>query len=201
MLFNTSKNYDFQPEMKIEGIRIEVVNQMKLLSVIITDDLKWHANTANITKKAFGRLWILRRLKNMGASSATLIDIYYKQVRSVLEYASVVWNAGLKLDDIQKIGRVQKSACTIILGASYHSYEEACQILNFKQLSERRKELALKFATKASKHPIHSKWFIPNPTEQYTRLQKPTFKPVCGRTERFLHSAIPYLTSLLNETK
>jgi hypothetical protein len=30
MLFNTSKNYDFQPEMKIEGIRIEVVNQMKL---------------------------------------------------------------------------------------------------------------------------------------------------------------------------
>ena len=52
ILFNTSKNYDFQPEIKIQGIRIEVVNQMKLLCVIIIDDLKWHANTANITEKS-----------------------------------------------------------------------------------------------------------------------------------------------------
>ena len=34
MLFNTSKNYDFQPKMKIEGIRIEVVKQMKLLGLL-----------------------------------------------------------------------------------------------------------------------------------------------------------------------
>ena len=137
----------------------------------------------------------------MGASKETLVEVYYKQVRSVLQYASVVWNGGLKLDDVLKIERVQKSACSIILGSSYSSYEEACHILHFKKLSERRKELALKFATKASRHPIHSKWFIENPTEQYTRLKKPTYKPACGRTERFLSSAIPYLTNLLNESK
>ena len=56
MLFNPCKKYDFQSEMDLAGIRIEVVKEMKLLGVIITDDLKWHANTTNITKKAYTRL-------------------------------------------------------------------------------------------------------------------------------------------------
>jgi hypothetical protein len=200
MLFNPCKLYDFQPEMIMDGVRIEVVNEMKLLGVIITEDLKWHANTRRITKKAYARLWLLRRLKQMGASRPTLIDVFNKQVRSVLVYAAVVWDAALTQDDILKIERVQKSACSIILGAGYMSYEEALITLHLKPLSERRRILAKKFATKASKHPIHSNWFIRNPEDQYTRLRKPTYKPVCGRTDRFLRSAIPYLTNLLNET-
>ena len=40
MLFNPCKNYYFQPEMDIAGVRIEVVKEMKLLGVIITDDLE-----------------------------------------------------------------------------------------------------------------------------------------------------------------
>ena len=51
--------------MDIAGVRIEVVKEMKLLGVIITDDLKWQVNTANITKKAYTRLWALRRLKKL----------------------------------------------------------------------------------------------------------------------------------------
>ena len=200
MLFNSSKTNDCQPEFKIDGVEIEVVKQMKLLGVIITDDLKWHENTTNITKKAFSRLWVLRRLKNMGASKATLVDIYNKQIRSVVEYASVVWNAGLTKDNRNQIERVQKSAFSVILGNKYNSYEEACSELKMKTLVDRRKELALKFAKKASSHPIHQTWFVKN-QESNTRLKKSTFKPVCGRTERFLKSAIPYLTSLLNETK
>ena len=49
---------------------------MKLLGVIITNDLKWDENTDFITKKAFSRLWLLRRLKKLGASNEALIDIY-----------------------------------------------------------------------------------------------------------------------------
>ena len=117
---------------------------------------------------------MLRRLKSMGASREVLIDVYNKQIRSILEFAAVVWNAGLKKEDITKIERVQKSAFAIILGAQYQSYEEACITLNMKHLSERRKILSLKFAKKATKHSIHRKWFVKNPEEKYTRLQKPT---------------------------
>ena len=201
MLFNTSTTNDFQPDMNIEGVEIEVVEKMKLLGVIITNDLKWHENTLLITKKAFGRLWILRRLRNMGASQATLIDVYNKQIRSVLEFASVVWNAGLTHDNITQIERVQKSAFAVILASQYYTYQAACDQLSMKTLSERRKLLSKKFAIKASKHPVHSSWFVKNQETSKTRVEKPIFKPVCARTERFMKSAIPYLTNLLNENQ
>ena len=119
-----------------------MVKEMKFLGIIISDDLKWHANTTHITKKAYSRLWVLRRLKKMGASRQTLVDVFLKQARSVLEYAAVVWDAGLTKDDIMKIERVQESACSIILGANYNSYEEALITLQLKPLAERRRILA-----------------------------------------------------------
>ena len=148
MLFNNSKKRDFQPEILLEGKKLEVVEQMKLLGVIITSDLKWHENTKHITKKAFSRLWLLRRLKTMGASTATLLDVYCKQVRSVLEFAAVVWNSGLTLENTTQIERAQKSAFAIILGAEYKSYNEACTKLKMETLDLRRKKLSLNFAKK-----------------------------------------------------
>ena len=89
----------------------------------------------------------------------------------------------------------------MIQGSAYSTYEEALEILGMKTLQDRRKELALKFAKKASNHPIHKNWFVKNPEETSTRLKKPSYKPVCYRTSRFLNSAIPFLTNLLNEDK
>ena len=179
MLFNTAIKYDFKPQMEVNGEMIKVVSKIKLLGVIVTDNLKWYENTEIITKKAFSRIWIIRRLKNMGASKTTLVDIYYKQIRSVLEFASVVWTAGLTQDDIYKIERIQKSVCCVIQGSEYRTYEEALDKLGMKTLQDRRKELALKFAKKASNHPIHQNWFVKNPAETSTRLKKPSYKPVC----------------------
>ena len=106
MLFNCSTKRDFHPEIQLEGKKLEVVQQMKLLGVVITSDLKWHENTKHITKKAFGRLWLMKRLKSMGASAETLLDVYCKQVRSVLEFAAVVWSSGLTQENSTQIERV-----------------------------------------------------------------------------------------------
>ena len=144
---------------------------------------------------------MLRRLKHTGASRRMLIDTYNKQIRTIIEFGALVWNAGLTLENISQIERVQKSAQCYILGSSYRSYEEACEELDMKTLAVRRKELSIKFAKKASKHPIHQTWFLKNPTDTTTRTKKPTFKPACTRTDRFRKSAIPYLTNLLNELK
>ena len=111
---------------------------MKLLGVIITSDLKWHKNTEHITKKAYSRLWLVKRLKQMGASRSSLIDIYTKHVRSVLEFAAVVWNSSLTQENIITIERVQKSAFSVILGRKYNSYEEACTSLKMESHRKRR---------------------------------------------------------------
>ena len=40
MLFNTARLRDFTPKLKIDGDPIDVVEEIKLLGVILTSDLK-----------------------------------------------------------------------------------------------------------------------------------------------------------------
>ena len=198
MLFNTAKLLDFEPDIAVNNETVELVEEIKLLGVIVTSDLKWHENTKHITKKAFSRIWMLRRLKNMGASRQVLLDAYCKLVRSVVEFAAPVWTSGITKENSIHIERVQKSALAVILGPDYSSYEEACSKLNVQTLSKRREQLCYSFALKASKHTEHKHWFVENQEQVNTRSQKPCFKPAHARTQRFQNSPIPYLTHLLN---
>ena len=68
ILFNSAKKRDFVPTLKLDNEDIEVVEELKLLGVLVTNDLKWTADTTFITKKAYNKLWILRRLKQSGAN-------------------------------------------------------------------------------------------------------------------------------------
>ena len=137
MLFNRSKNTDFMPELRIgDGELLEVVEEFKLLGVIIKSDLKWHSNTIYICRKGFSRLWLLRRLKQIGASEFELLYTYQKQVRSVLEYAVPVWGPGLNKTDSVEIERVQKCAFAIIFGPE--TYENILKEQKQQSLQERR---------------------------------------------------------------
>ena len=50
MKFNFSRSYDFPPELLIDGFneKLNVINETRLLGVIISNDLKWGANKDNI---------------------------------------------------------------------------------------------------------------------------------------------------------
>ena len=110
ILFNRARNFDFMPKLTIEDSEpLELVDEMRLLGVMVSYDLKWRSNTTVMIKKAFSRLWILRRLKPLGASTMELLDVYQKQVRCIVEYASPVWTGGLTLDEVHQIERVQKT--------------------------------------------------------------------------------------------
>ena len=60
----------------------------------------------------------------MWATNEELIDVYCKQVRSVLELAVAVWSPGLTASQINQIERVQKTVCCIILGVKYFDYTD-----------------------------------------------------------------------------
>ena len=196
MLFNTSKTRDFSPELKLDNDTLDVVEEMKLLGVKITSDLKWHSNTAYITQKAYSRLWLMRRLKLLGANQNELIDVYCKQVRSVLEFGAVVWHPSLTQINTSDIERVQKSALAIILGKDYVNYENSLLIVGLEKLSKRRESLCLNFARNSAKS--HPNWYEEDMKTVNTRRQTKEFKEVVTRTKRFKNSAIPYYTHLLN---
>ena len=158
----------------------------------VTDDLKWNANTKYITAKGYSRLWMLRRLKALGASKKELVDCYLKQTRSILEYCSVVWQAGLTQANRADLERVQKSACAIILGKEYVSYQTALDNLGLEKLEARRVSLSTKFKSKKN-----SNWFVPDSNPLNTRRKVQHVKEAQCRTRRFQNSALPYLTNLL----
>ena len=198
MLFNPCKSIDFNPEVTISDKSIELVSQTKLLGLVITNDLKWAPNTTYLVKKAYKRLWMLRRLKNLGANQKSLCAVYIKQIRCVLEMAVPAWNGSITLREKVQIERVQKCAFHIILGDSYNSYENALDHLNLETLEERRFNLSLKFALKVEKSPKFNSWFKPNPRFQNSRTIQPKYCPVAFKHDRLKKSPIGYLTNILN---
>ena len=151
ILFNSAKTRDFVPTLKLDNEDIEVVEELKLSGVLITNDLQWTADTTFITKKAYNKLWILRRLKQSGANQQELKDIYIKHVRSVVEYGAVVWHSGLTSENTTNIERVQKCALSVILGKDYQNYENALSTLQLEKLCIRREALCVQFAKKSPK--------------------------------------------------
>ena len=199
MLFNPTNSYDFIPQMEIEGNSLETMEDMKLLGLTLSNDLKWRSNTDTMVKKAYNRLWMIRRLQNHGANLEDLVDIYIKQVRSILEFGVPVWNSGLTKEESSDIERVQKAFFHIALGDGYRNYTVALKQGNLDTLENRRTKLCSTFATRSSKHPKHKEWFVPNqPLGPGTRSQKPDYKVPLSRLSRFKKSPIPYLTNLLN---
>ena len=53
----------------------EFIWSCKLLGVIIQSNLKWNKNTDDICKWAFSRMWMIRRLKALGANNNDQIDV------------------------------------------------------------------------------------------------------------------------------
>ena len=65
MLFDPSRNRDFLSQ--IDGNEIELVDQTRLLGVLMQSELAWSAHITDVVLRCHKKLWILRRLKKLGA--------------------------------------------------------------------------------------------------------------------------------------
>ena len=147
------------------------------------------------------KLWILRRLNNLGANRDELKDIYFKQIRSILEFAVPVWHSSLTDIDRLRIERIQKSALRIILGERYQSYTHAMKTLSIEPLFNRRQKICKTFTRKCFKNSKFNKWFKTNTKTTITRFEQPRLCKVHCRLSRFEKSPISYMTELLNRMK
>ena len=196
MVFNPSHTKDFLTQFEVEGTPIELVEHTKLL--IVSSNLSWSANSEYIVDRCNKKMWVIRRLKKLGANNDDLIDVFFKQIRSTVEFAVPVWNSALTGEDTAKLERIQKTFLHITLGDQYRSYNSALKLTGLQKLSERRRKLCLSFAKKSLKHEKFSKWFKANTKETVTRQVQPKFCEIFRRTNRFEKSPLSYLTDLLN---
>ena len=170
---------------------------MKLVGVILSENLSWYKNTQYICEKARQKLWILRRLLKFNLDTPTLFDVYTKEIRSILELAVPVWHSGLTKQQSINIERIQKISFRIILGENFKNYKQACNILSAQTLEERRLKLCLNFAKKNLKSS--NSFFNKIEPNMNTRRRTSVVKEYKCRTNRFQNSSLPYLAKLLNQ--
>lgn len=160
MCFNFTKKYQFTTRVTMEGNTLPIVQQTKLLGVIITNDITWSENTKYIIKRANARMELLRKLAQFNPPVEDMKTIYISYIRSILEQSSNIWHSDLTLHDRISLERVQKNAFRNILKDNYITYEQALHDLNLETLFARREKLLLKFGKKMY-HPTSNETFIP----------------------------------------
>ena len=199
MIFNYTTNYQFTTRLSINDKPIEVINSTKLLGTIITDDLKWDANCANLVKKANGRMELMRKVSSFGLDKEELKNIYFLFVRSVLEQSATVWHSSLTQENKEDLERVEKSAIRIIMGEEFKGYQKSLDKLDIETLDARRESLCLNFALKTSKNPKMKKMFSLKDKHHDMQTRQPEKYVVQhANTERLKKSSIIYMQNLLN---
>ena len=202
MLFNYTDNYQFGTRLSINDQNIEVIDSTRLLGTIISTDLTWDLNTAEIVKKANARMELLRKVASFGAPIDDLKTIYILFIRSLLEQSATVWHSRLTEENKSDLERVQKSAMKIIFKEKYNGYKNALSKLDLETLSDRREQLCLSFALKCVKHPKTQDMFPLNEkTYEIKTRHTEKYKVQHANTGRLKSSSIIYMQHLLNQNE
>ena len=89
MIFNFTNDHKFTTSLQVGEETLEVVDQAKLLGVLITNDLKWDQNTTYLVKKAYSRMELLRKVAEFTTSVEDKRKMYVQYIISILEQSCV----------------------------------------------------------------------------------------------------------------
>ena len=190
-----------KPEFSFSnGANLEVLEETRLLGVVLSSDLRWASNTNPIYNKAMSKMWLLRRMMKLNLEPNIVCDYYIKEIRVLAEQAVAIWNSGLTKGQVNDPEKIQKVALKIILGDDYSSYDMACNSFNLKTLSERRLDLCTNFAVQLFKSNRSEQFFSHSNRQVETRHEDPVLVKKCN-TVRCYNAPHNYLARLVNQNK
>jgi hypothetical protein len=134
MCFNFNNNFQFTTRITMEGNTLPIIQQTKLLGVIVTNDITGSENTKYIKKRVNARMELLRKLVHYNPPIEDMKTIYISYIRSILEQSSNIWHSDITVEDRVSLERVQKNAFRNILQDKYSTYEKALLDLNLETL-------------------------------------------------------------------
>ena len=141
--------------VNVDGLHIKSQSSLKTLGFVFSDNKGMHEHVKKITKTFYMRLWRLRHLKRNGVGEEDLAKMYGTMLRSVIEYAAVLYHHQLTRDQSDQIERMQRTALKIIFGSDTH-YSVALEKSSLHRLSDRRDELFKKLTVKTFNNPRYN---------------------------------------------
>lgn len=161
------------------------VEEVRILGVILSRDLKWDKHFDSIVKCCSRRLFALRILRPL-LQKRDLIVVYQALIRSLMEYCAPLF-VSLSSRNKNLLCKLQRRAHRIIC-------DQKCQCELFEDLCTRRENAAIKFLKKiaaCNEHPL--RFLCPSASARSGRLLQPP-----ARTSRRLRSFFPATILLLN---
>lgn len=150
-------------ELRMDNTVLDIVNTHKHLGVTLSSNNKWSNHIDTIIKSASKQVSFLRKIKYK-FSSETLNILYCSYIRSLLEYASEVWD-GCTQGDSDRLEKVQLHAARIITGLPvFASLNSLYYETGWETLAERRekKKLTLIYRIVHKDAPTYLTDLLPN---------------------------------------
>lgn len=126
------------------------VNTIRDLGILMDSNLTYNSHIDSIVNRAFRNLGFINRVSKPFQSINTIKILYYSFIRSILEFASVVWSPCYHIH-IKRIEQVQEKFLKS-LSFKFHypctSYDSRLKHFNLTPLSLRRKLMDLTFLYK-----------------------------------------------------
>ena len=199
MVFNFTQNFQFTSRLTLGGESLNIVEETKILGIILTNDLRWSKNTEYLIRRANARMEILRKLSSFNAPVKDMVVTYFLYIRSILEQSCVIWHSTLSEEDNVNLERVQKNALRNILKEKYENYENARKVLKIETLYERRENLLKVFGKKCLLLKQTKELFPLNDRDLIMQTRKKEkYKILHAHTERLKNSTVPYIQRILN---
>ena len=163
MLYTRSTSYAFPPEFRIGNSEIlNVKKTLRILGVLVQDDLKFGAQVKEMVRRASVTTWVLRRMKALGVDQTTLVTYWKAEGRVHLELACPVWSSSLTAAQSHDLERAQRMAMAAIAGRWEPSHSRQLIDLGLERLAPRRLRLCQVFAQRTAKDSRHMDLFTPS---------------------------------------
>ena len=114
--------------LKYNDIDIRMSTCDKILGVYVDENLLWNEQFRHISKKLSSSLWLLSKIRSYLSTDHRIL-FYNAYIKPHIEYCSVVW-CNTSNNNINKINKLQRRACKLILAQEYDGLENSLKRLN-----------------------------------------------------------------------